>query len=70
MRKKNKGIGDKGPGKLTDKVIGELTTYYGLAIRRHPDSIEEMKKAIWATYYHKSSTDNKPHQNCPSGVES
>lgn len=30
-----------------------------------------MKKEIWATYYHKSSTDNKPqHHNCPLGEES
>lgn len=70
-KKKNQDIGDEGAGKLTDKVIGELTTYYGLAIRRHPDSVEEMRKAIWATYYHKSSTDNKPqHQNCPPGEKS
>lgn len=40
MRKKNNGIGGKGAGKLTDKVIGKLTTYYGLAVRRHPDSVE------------------------------
>ncbi|XP_026828856.1 uncharacterized protein LOC113562728, partial [Ooceraea biroi] len=70
-KKHNKGIVGKGAGKLTDKMIGELTTYYGLAIRRHPDSVEEMRKAIWATYYHKSSSDNKPqHQNCPPGEES
>ncbi|CAK9816622.1 hypothetical protein ANTQUA_LOCUS9034 [Anthophora quadrimaculata] len=31
-KKANKGIGGKGSGKLTDKVIGQLTRYYGLAI--------------------------------------
>lgn len=67
----NKGIGGKGAGKLTDKIIGELTKYYGLAIRRHHDSVEEMRKEIWATYYHKSSTDKNPqHENCPSGENS
>lgn len=71
VKKANKGIGGKGAGKLTDKVIGELTKYYGLAIRRHPHSIAEMKKAIWATYYHKNSTDEKPqHMYCPSGSDS
>lgn len=30
-----------------------------------------MKTAIWATYYHYSSTDKTPqHQNCPSGKDS
>lgn len=71
LKKSNKGIGGKGAGKLTDKVIGELTTYYGLAIRRHPHSISEMKKAIWATYHHKSSTDENPqHIYCPPGSDS
>nr|XP_012232820.1 PREDICTED: uncharacterized protein LOC105678232 [Linepithema humile] len=31
-KKDNKGIGGKSAGKLTDKMIGELTKYYGLAI--------------------------------------
>lgn len=52
-KKSNKGIGGKGPEKLTDKLICDLTKYYGLAIRRHPDSVEEMEKEIWATFFHK-----------------
>ena len=71
VKKGNKGIGGKGTGKLTDKLIGELTKYYGLAIRRHPASVQEMKKEMWSTLYHKSSTDTKPqHQNCPPGETS
>lgn len=71
VKKANKGIGGKGAGKLTDKMIGELTTYYGLAIRRNSNSIEDMRKAVWATLYHKSSTDQHPqHENCPSGSDS
>lgn len=67
-KKSNKAIGGKGAGKLTDKLIGEMTKYYGLAIRRHPESIEEIRKDIWATFYHKISTDSNPqHQNCPAG---
>jgi len=66
--KNNKGISGKGAGKLTGKVIVEMTRFYGLAIRRHPESLEEMKKEIWATFYHKCSTDENPqHQNCPAG---
>ena len=45
--------------------------YYGLAIRRQPDSVEDMTKAVLATYYHNSSTDEDPqHTYCPSGAES
>lgn len=60
-----------GRGKLTGKLIDELTIYYGLAIRRHCNSIEDMKKAIWATLYHKISTNEKPqHHLCPEGPRS
>lgn len=52
-------------------MIDKLTVYYGLAIRRHCNSIEEMRKAIWATYDHYSSTDANPkHDKCPSGITS
>lgn len=67
--KKCKNLGGK--GKLTGKLIDKLTVYYGLAIRRHCDSVNNMKKAIWATYYHYSSTDKKPqHKKCPVGSDS
>lgn len=71
-KKNNKGIGKgKGAGKLTDKIIGELSVYYGLAIRQHPNSVTDMKNEIWATFYHKSSSDADPqHQHCPRGAES
>ncbi|XP_044588451.1 uncharacterized protein LOC123267711 isoform X2 [Cotesia glomerata] len=70
-KKENSGIGGKGAGKLTDKVITQLSAYYGLAIRRHPESVEDMKREIWATYLHKISTDKKPqHMNCPPGPDS
>ncbi|XP_011858297.1 PREDICTED: uncharacterized protein LOC105555866 [Vollenhovia emeryi] len=70
-KKKHKGIGGKGSGKLTDKLINDLTAYYGLAITRHIDSIEDMKNTIWATYFHKCSTDKNPqHTYCPAGLTS
>lgn len=70
LKKKNtKGLGGK--GKLTGKLIDELSIYYGLAIRRNTDCIDDMKKGIWATLYHKLSTDEKPqHDQCPPGAES
>lgn len=70
VKKDNRGIG--GRGKLTAKLIDELTVYHGLAIRRSINtSVETMKNAIWATYYHKISTDENPqHDECPSGEDS
>ena len=70
-KKKTKNVGGKGEGKLTDKLIRDLTNYYGLAIIRNPNSVSEMKKEIYATFYHKCSTNDKPqHENCPPGRNS
>lgn len=56
---------------LTNKIMQELSTYYELAIRRNPNSVDDMKREIWATYYHKVSTDAKPqHSYCPPGENS
>lgn len=56
---------------LTNKLMKQLSTYYGLAILRNKDSVEGMRKAIWAIYYHKISTDSKPqHNDCPSDEDS
>jgi len=68
-KKKTKELGGK--GKLTAKMIDKLTVYYDLAIQRHCESVKDMYNAIWATYDHYSSTDEKPcHSRCPTGVES
>jgi len=34
VKKKNKGFGGKGSGKLTDALINDLSTYYGLVNNR------------------------------------
>lgn len=60
-----------GKGKLTDALIKKLTSYYGLAIRRNINNVEDMKKAIMATYYHMCSTNENPkHEFCPPGADS
>lgn len=65
----NKTIG--GRGRLTGKIIDKLSGFYGKAIRSHPDSVEDMYNAIWATFYHMQSTDTQPqHHLCPSGSDS
>lgn len=60
-----------GKNKLTFKMIDKLSIYYGLAIRRNFDSVERMRNAVWATFYHYSSTTDKAqHHLCPEGSES
>lgn len=66
--KKTNKLGGK--GKLTDSLINKLTKYYGLAIKRNIDSVENMKKDIMAKYLHMISTnDNPKHENCPKGED-
>jgi len=56
---------------LTIKLMKDLSTYYGLAIQRHKNSVEDMRRAIWATYFHKIPTDAKSqHTHCPEGADS
>lgn len=70
MKEKTKKLPDGTPlgGKsgLTLAAIKQLQNYYGLAIRRNTDSVEGMRTAIWALYFHVMSTDQNPtHQLCP-----
>lgn len=59
-----------GKGRLTDAVIDNLQVYYGNAIRNNPNMLDNMKRAVWATYFHKLSTDKNPqHGLCPSGAD-
>ena len=60
-----------GRGRLTNAEIDKLQNYYGMAIRANVDNLNNMKKAVWATYFHKYSTDDKPnHGLCPKGSTS
>lgn len=64
---KNLSDGKKisGKGRLTDKIIDEIQTYYGNAIRANKQDLEGMRKAIWAIYFHKLSSDKKSyHELC------
>lgn len=65
-------LGGKYHGSLKDSTINKLTAYYRNAIQNNlQDNIEDMKKAIYATLYHCSSTDEKPkHTKCPNCKES
>ncbi|KAH7952556.1 hypothetical protein HPB52_024010 [Rhipicephalus sanguineus] len=51
-------------------LIKRLTSYYGLALRSNTD-VEDMKKAVMATFHNVSSTDAEPHHElCASGARS
>ncbi|GFT35868.1 uncharacterized protein TNCV_2154291 [Trichonephila clavipes] len=55
-----------GRGRLTLKEVDSIEHYYGLAIRKNLSSVEDMKRAIWAIYFHKlSNEDNPQHALCP-----
>lgn len=63
-----KGIG--GAKRLTDSAIDNLQTFYGQAIRNNLDNLKNMKEAVWATFFHVSSTDDNPmHELCPRGPD-
>ncbi|XP_011685181.1 PREDICTED: uncharacterized protein LOC105448356 [Wasmannia auropunctata] len=69
VTKTTKGLG--GRGKLTGKLIDKLTIYYGFAIQRNTESVEKMRNDVWATLYHKISSDEIPqHDKCPTRVDS
>ena len=61
----------EGYGRLTADRMDKLQTYYGLAIRRHKDELDGMRKDIWAGWYHSTSADDHPqHQFLPDGPDS
>lgn len=60
-----------GKGRLTDDKIDQLQRYYGLAKRRNLSSVDQMKDAVWATYYHTLSSNEEPnHKLCRQGNDS
>ncbi|GFX59028.1 uncharacterized protein TNCV_3814621 [Trichonephila clavipes] len=64
-----KSIGGK--GRLTDRMIDLITTYYGNAIRQNKTCLSDMRKALWAVYFHIRSSDEEPlHSFCPVGPNS
>ncbi|KAG8254831.1 hypothetical protein J6590_107813, partial [Homalodisca vitripennis] len=57
--------------RLTDSVIDQLGVYFGNAIRANPNDFVSMRKAAWAVWNHKASSDEKPlHHFYPTGPES
>ena len=57
-------------GKLTESIIKDFTSYYGIAIRNNINTdIKTMRDAIMANFYHHTASDDKPfhHNLCPTG---
>lgn len=70
-QKLSDGKGLRGKGRLTDATIDKLQNYNGLAIRRNCNNLTNMVSAVWSTYFHKRSTDDRPlHHLCPEGADS
>ena len=59
-KKKGVTLGGRGWRKLNLPTILKLTAYYGVAIRAHPNNLDDMTDAVCATYYHAISTDDTP----------
>jgi hypothetical protein len=73
LRKKAKEekLGGRRWGALTGKVCQTLQSYYRNAVMKNLGDTAAMSKAIWASYWHCSSTDQEPHhQLCPAGNSS
>ncbi|XP_075748767.1 uncharacterized protein LOC142814252 [Rhipicephalus microplus] len=57
--------------KLTDGTIQKLQNYYRIAITNNRGDILKMHRAIWASYFHSSSSNTAgSHRYCPEGATS
>ena len=64
-------LGGRGFGRLTKTTMDRLEEFYYLAVRGNSGKLNEMHDAVWASFYHASSTDEKPqHDRCPVGADS
>lgn len=60
-----------GKGRLTGDLITKISSYYGWAIKSFAGDVDKMHNAVWATFYHITSTDERPnHSFCPHGLTS
>ena len=58
-------------GRLTLGLMNSLQNYYAITIRENTGDVQALYKAIWASYCHRGSSDEKPvHQFCPPGLTS
>ena len=60
LKKNNKGLGE-----LTKPIIDKLQNYFGIALRSNLSTVEDMRKAIFASFLHVASSEsNNYHAQC------
>ena len=61
-RGKKRGVvlGGQGHGKLTGTTIKTLANYYDNAIRSNRGNLEDMREAVFVSFFHVISTDEDP----------
>lgn len=70
-KSKEARLGGKGKGKLTEKMAKYLQHCYRFAVLNHIPDTDNMRRAVFATVFHVSSTDDvADHSRCPQGLES
>ena len=68
---KQKRLGGRGLGRLTQDKTMKLQHYYRYAVLNNVGNADGMRRAIWATLFHCMSTDEEPqHEKCPDGADS
>ncbi|XP_070209801.1 coiled-coil domain-containing protein 177-like [Littorina saxatilis] len=61
----------RGEGRLTKEKCQRLQNYFRSAILNNLEDQRAMEQAIWATFFHVTSTDEDPHHDrCPAGPAS
>ena len=68
---KQKKLGGRGFGRLTQDRTIHFQNYYRMAVQRNLGNPEAMRQDIWATLFHCMSTDAAPqHSKCPAHKDS
>ncbi|KAK6186660.1 hypothetical protein SNE40_005946 [Patella caerulea] len=52
-----------GQGKMTKARMKSWSSYYRKAIIENSESVDDMKSAIWAIFFHSMSDSNNPHHD-------
>ena len=62
----------KGMRELTPAVIDKLQNYFSIAQQANCTTVENMQRAIWASFFHVSSSskENDYHSHCEASVTS
>ena len=68
---KEEKLGGKGDGRLTLQKCDRLQGYFRGAVLGSYTNEEDLRNAIWASWFHCISTDEHPHHlRCPKGADS